>query len=69
MTKLNWCKGANAQIDSENKQIELYWKDPYMSFAQGLVIITKDEWNNAVGLSVEEATKLRDYLNSVIPRK
>lgn len=69
MTKLNWCKGANAQIDSEDKQIELYWKDPHMSFAQGLVIITKDEWNNAVGLSVEEATKLRDYLNSVIPRK
>lgn len=68
MTSLNWL-GRNAQLLSEKRSVDLYWNDIHQLAFDGLVINEHgEEWHNAVSLTPDEARKLRDYLNSVIPR-
>lgn len=68
MTSINWL-GRNAQLISEKRSVDLYWNDIYQLAFDGLVINEHGkEWHNAVYLTPDEACKLRDYLNSIIPK-
>lgn len=67
-TSMRWAGNA-ARITSPDRAVDLYWKDMNQQNFEGLTIVqfSSDE-HYAVGLTIDEAAKLRDYLNSVIPK-
>lgn len=67
-TSMNWV-GNTARIISPDRAVDLYWKDMNQQNFEGLTIVQFSPTEHySVGLTVAEAAKLRDYLNSVIPK-
>lgn len=68
MINFKWM-GRNAQLLSKERSVDLYWNDVHQLAFDGLVINEHGkEYHNAVSLTVDETRKLRDYLNSIIPK-